>query len=189
MIRFITLLFHFCCHQQADRTPVLEGDLFPVCYRCAGIFFGIFSSYGLLLLRRFAAMPITKKELPLVILFLLPLAVDGCANAISLWQTPGWLRSITGLLLGVLLPFFLNFITHSNEPVPAAQQMQRKTTSGILLATVLGLLLLLLLNFSHSFTLFTILACICACALLFFVLHFAVANPWFRIVWFRPHRA
>lgn len=34
-------LFSFLCHQQQDLLAILQGHVFPFCYRCAGIYLGI----------------------------------------------------------------------------------------------------------------------------------------------------
>lgn len=120
----INNIFSCFCHQAIERSPQFDGDIFPVCFRCAGIYLGIFSTYiSMYLSKRFLRTPASKKEIFLISSLFLPLMIDGLGNAFSLWQSMPLIRSFTGLLVGiflasVLIPFLKfnkeknNFIEH-----------------------------------------------------------------------------
>jgi len=120
----INNIFSFFCHQTVERSPQFGGDIFPVCFRCAGIYLGIFSTYiTMYLSKRFLRTPATKREIFLISFLFLPLMIDGLGNALSLWHSTPLIRSITGLLAGiflatVLIPFLkfsrdkTNFVGH-----------------------------------------------------------------------------
>ena len=122
----INNIFSFFCHQTVERSPQFGGDIFPVCFRCAGIYLGIFSAYiTMLLSKRFLSTPASKKEILLLSFLFLPLMIDGLGNALRLWQSSPLIRSTIGILTGiflatVLIPFLpfnkakKNFIEHFN---------------------------------------------------------------------------
>jgi len=122
----INNIFSFFCHQTVERSPQFGGDIFPVCFRCAGIYLGIFSTYiSMYLSKRFLRTPASKKEIFLISLLFLPLMIDGLGNILNLWYSTPLIRSITGLLAGiflatVLIPFLKfnrdknNFVGHFN---------------------------------------------------------------------------
>src|SRR5215472_15652110 len=104
-------LFRIMCHQLPFRSPQWEGLVFPLCWRCAGLHLGIFSSYVSLLMRSSKPRrPGVFADVVVLIALLLPLAVDGLGNSLSLWSSPGWIRALTGLAAGVALPLFLNML-------------------------------------------------------------------------------
>jgi len=97
------------CHQLPGRSPHQDGIVFPLCYRCAGIYVGLFAAYVWIGFdgggwRR--KLPGIRATL-LLSGGMLPLLVDGWANALNLWETPGWVRAITGIGVGAALPRFL----------------------------------------------------------------------------------
>lgn len=93
------------CHQLAGRCFSIWGRPLAVCGRCLGIYLGF--AAGL------AAYPLVRgwarTALPsgrLFILLTLPLAADGLAGFLGLWQSPIAVRAATGLVWGALLPFY-----------------------------------------------------------------------------------
>jgi uncharacterized membrane protein len=96
------------CHQIPGRCFSFQGHPLAVCGRCLGIYTGF--AAGLVLypfVRGFS-----KIELPSVRVFLpltLPLALDGAAGILGIWASPIGVRFATGLVWGLVLPFF--FVT------------------------------------------------------------------------------
>jgi len=137
-------IFSCFCHQAVERSPQFDGDIFPVCFRCGGIYLGIFSTYiSMFLSKRFLRIPASKREIFLISLLFLPLMIDGLGNALCLWQSTPFIRSITGLLAGiflatVLIPFLKfkkgknNFVEHFN-----VSYFSYPFTSGFLLIILL----------------------------------------------------
>lgn len=102
------------CHKLADRSPHSGDDLFPVCFRCAGWQLGLAATYFRLLTggewrRRFPTVRVAMQCVALM----LPLAIDGMGNALHLWNSPGWLRALTGLGVGISAPWLLAPLAHS----------------------------------------------------------------------------
>jgi uncharacterized membrane protein len=104
-------LLDFCgvlCHQVAARSPQFDGQVFPLCHRCTGLYFGFVAAFAYLAatggFRR--RMPDVRTALT-VAGMMVPLTVDGAGNALHLWDTPGWLRAATGIGVGTALPMLL----------------------------------------------------------------------------------
>jgi uncharacterized membrane protein len=96
------------CHQIPDRSLSCFGYPLSVCTRCLGINLGFL--LGLVLypfIRGWRQVRVPEKR----VFFLLsaPIVLDTAGNFIKLWQSPNAVRLATGLLWGVLLPFY--FIT------------------------------------------------------------------------------
>ena len=86
------------CHQLPDRSPQFQGAVFPQCFRCAGLYLGLLSSFVVLAVnggwqRR---LPVLRCTL-WISLLTVPLMIDGWANMIRLWSTAGWVRALTGV--------------------------------------------------------------------------------------------
>jgi uncharacterized membrane protein len=100
----INNIFSCFCHQASERSAQFGGEIFPVCFRCAGIYLGVFSTYiTMFLSKRFLRTPASKKEILLLSFLFLPLIIDGLGNAFNLWQSVPLIRSITGLFAGIFL--------------------------------------------------------------------------------------
>jgi uncharacterized membrane protein len=109
-------LFRVICHQLPFRSPQWEGLVFPLCWRCAGLHLGIFACYLSMLTRGSKRRrPLLFADLAVLIALLLPLAVDGLGNFLSLWSSPGWIRAFTGLGAGVALPPLLSMLAQTTS--------------------------------------------------------------------------
>jgi hypothetical protein len=62
-------------------------------------------------------------EVAVLIALVLPLAVDGLGNFLSLWSSPGWIRAFTGLAAGVALPLLLNRLVQTPSTAAAASNL------------------------------------------------------------------
>lgn len=107
------------CHQLPERSFQMKGHYFPVCARDAGIYLGIFSSLMFItLLKRYRNITIPNKKHSFILLFfLLPLLFDGFGSYLGVYSTTNFIRTATGVLFGITLPFFLIPLisTHSSE--------------------------------------------------------------------------
>jgi uncharacterized membrane protein len=117
------------CHQLPWRSPQFEGTVFPVCFRCAGLYVGFLSAYLHLALtggwrRRLPELRCALATSSLT----LPFLFDVWAKTLRLWTSEGWMRAVTGLGVGVALPLLL---------VPLAQRESTEST-GRLKPTVSG---------------------------------------------------
>lgn len=100
----ISYIFSIFCHQSIERSPHYAADIFPLCFRCAGIYLGIFSTYlSLLISRKYLRAPSSMKEILFLSILFLPLMIDGAGNALGMWNSASLVRSITGLSAGIFL--------------------------------------------------------------------------------------
>jgi uncharacterized membrane protein len=93
------------CHQLPDRSFEFLGFPMTVCGRCLGIYAGFVA--GTLLypfFRGFGRLDLPRPRVFFVLI--LPLAVDGLAGLLGLWETPTLVRSVTGFIWGGILPFY-----------------------------------------------------------------------------------
>lgn len=102
-------LFGLVCHQMVDRSPAAGDDVFPLCFRCAGFYLGMFSAYLSLLatggVRR--RVPSVGRAIILASL-MVPFLVDGWASWLSVWSSPASIRAATGLSAGICLPMLFS---------------------------------------------------------------------------------
>jgi len=100
------------CHQRPDRSFYAFGYPWAVCARCSGIYLGIL--LGLLAYpfrRGFDILRLPK--LSALALVSAPIALDAAANILGFWNSGPLLRLATGLLWGLILPFY--FLTGVGE--------------------------------------------------------------------------
>lgn len=103
--RAVYALYAPVCHQLAGRCYVLWGRPLAVCGRCLGIYLGFaagLAAYPLVRGWARTALPAGR----LFILLTLPLAVDGLAGFLGVWQSPIGFRAVTGFVWGALLPYY-----------------------------------------------------------------------------------
>lgn len=96
------------CHKLPDRSPQCAGEIFPVCFRCAGVQLGLAFSYvGLAVARGWRGRFPSVRMAAGCTAMMLPLMIDGLGNAMGAWNSPGWWRGLTGLGVGLSLPWLL----------------------------------------------------------------------------------
>jgi hypothetical protein len=105
----------------------------------------------------------------------LPFLVDGWGNTLQLWASPGWLRALSGLGVGIVLPPLLLPLAH--EPLAKATSTQRLTLSRpaeLVGPLVIGLVLVGLLMHPRSLLIFQGLAYIASVALLLLLINISL---------------
>jgi uncharacterized membrane protein len=105
-------LIYFCfspvCHQIPERSFSAFGYPMAVCARCLGIYSGFLAGMGVYpLLRGFSKVRLPKAKIFLAVS--LPIVADTVGNLLGLWATTDVLRLATGILWGMILPFY--FVT------------------------------------------------------------------------------
>lgn len=123
------------CHQIPERTFLANGQYMPICARCTGIYLGVFFSLlYLAVTKRFRSDTIPSVKISFfLLLFLLPLVVDGFGSYLGFYSTTNLIRVMTGVMFGVTLPIFV---------VPLANrstQLNRRVISNLwsFLATII----------------------------------------------------
>jgi uncharacterized membrane protein len=108
------------CHQLANRSYFLNGNQMPFCARDVGLFLGLVLGLG------FAAFVRWKIHPVLVLVGLVPIAIDGGLQFVSSYESTNPLRlatgTLAGLVLALLLAHFLFVIEEDRarpKPLPA----------------------------------------------------------------------
>ena len=101
----VRLAFKPFCHQHADRSFIVLGNVLPVCARCTGFYAGLAAASLISLLTIRAG--IGWRVGTAVFLLAIPLVVDGMANSLGLWNTPNMIRAATGVCAAVPLALAL----------------------------------------------------------------------------------
>jgi uncharacterized membrane protein len=107
--RSASLIYRFfspLCHQLDSRSFSLFGHPLAVCARCTGIYLGFLAGLIILLL----ALKEPLKRVPrrgYLFLFLAPAVLDFLLGISGIYASPGVLRSFTGFMLGLILPFYI----------------------------------------------------------------------------------
>jgi uncharacterized membrane protein len=106
--RLLYATFSPICHQIPGRCFTFHGHPLAVCGRCLGIYTGFAS--GLVFypfIRGFSKL--TLPSIRVFLLLTLPMAMDGAAGILGIWKSPIGIRFATGIIWGIVLPFF--FVT------------------------------------------------------------------------------
>ena len=89
----------FGCHCRDDRSFHYKGEKFPICARCTGELFGIvFSIFSCIF---FKLSPL------LIVLFMLPMIIDGTMQMLTSYESNNIKRFVTGFLFGYALFMFV----------------------------------------------------------------------------------
>ena len=115
------------CHQLPERSIFIDSRQLPVCARDTGLYVGSLLSLLFILLserKRSNTIPVPYISFTFV-LFILLLSADGLSSYLGFRGTNNDIRLITGLLVGISLPFFL-------YPILIDNLSQRKDEKPIL---------------------------------------------------------
>jgi uncharacterized membrane protein len=166
------------CHQLPDRSPHFQGAVFPQCFRCAGLYLGLLSSFVVLAMNGGYQRRLPDLRCALWISILtVPLMVDGWANMIGLWSSPGWVRALTGVGVGLVLPLLLVPLAHQSERGDGDTLRPTLSTPARLLTPLaLSLLLLWGVVSPTQLWMFIALAVAASCAPAIFLLTFLLAG-------------
>jgi hypothetical protein len=107
---------------------------------------------------------------------MLPLMIDGLGNALHLWNSPGWLRGLTGLGVGLSLPWLLSPLAQSlDRATDPARKLSLKGLRQMLWPALAGASAIMLLDRGCGPMLFRVLAAVAAAGWVLFLGHFILA--------------
>ena len=95
--RVVYLIGDITCHQISKRSYYLNANQMAVCSRCFGIYIGILIGMAIAFIRK---IELTGKFVVIILLSVVPLAIDGTGQLFGYWVSNNTLRLITGLLAG-----------------------------------------------------------------------------------------
>jgi len=175
-----SILWHVAglfCHQLPDRSPQFLGSVFPLCFRCAGLYLSVITSFLSLALnggwRR--RLPEVRCAIPISLLSV-PLFVDGWANVLGFWSSPGWVRALTGIGVGLVLPVFLLPLAQRAVDSDDGMEPSLTTPLALLPPLVMSLVLVWLVVHPMRLVIFQALAIVAGCAPALFATIFATAG-------------
>lgn len=85
------------CHQMANRSLFLNGNQMPFCVRDLGLFLGLAAGFGVATFIAIRIHPV------LVLIGLVPMAIDGGLQLVTEYVSNNPLRLVTGLVAGMAL--------------------------------------------------------------------------------------
>lgn len=85
------------CHQQVERSLILNGNAMPFCSRCTALFFGMVIGLGVMIRYR---VILDNRFLYVMVLGFFPLGVDGIGQLFGFWESSNIIRIVTGMLAG-----------------------------------------------------------------------------------------
>ena len=88
------------CHQKAERSLFIHGNQMPFCVRCTAIWLGLAVGLGFMVFYR---IQLNEKFLFVILLGIVPIAVDGVGQLFGFWESTNIIRLMTGLLAGVVV--------------------------------------------------------------------------------------
>lgn len=160
------------CHQIEERSLHVSGFALSVCARDTGIYIGIFSTLVYLHISKKKSkitIPTIKISF-LLLLFMIPMMIDGFGSYSHLFQSNNIRRLISGICFGFVLPYFLyplslgKSLDSSCEPVI---QKSKDFLVPLLCSSILGGLFyfgILPYYLMDSLIIFTVIVWISLCA-------------------------
>ena len=95
------------CHQKTDRSYSYNQNQMPFCARYVGIFAGLAIGFTYALGRRI------ELTLPLILLSLVPIGIDGTVQLLTDYESTNIRRVVTGLIAGGVTGIALKIIANS----------------------------------------------------------------------------
>ena len=103
----------YICHQRPERCFKINGKPMAICARCTGFYSGLL--FGIIIPIIFTGIYFIDINLILLMMLvgILPLAIDGGTQFLGIRKSNNYLRLATGLLCGLFLGILFNWlITH-----------------------------------------------------------------------------
>jgi len=98
--------FSYLCHQIPTRSFHFENQVFAVCSRCFGVYFGLL--FGIAV---YPFLRLIEKTEPFprfwLFLAMIPMAIDWSLGIFGFWENTHFSRFLTGLILGTACAVFI----------------------------------------------------------------------------------
>ena len=138
----------------------LEVKLFPLCFRCSGIYLGIFISHLVVSVSgRFNKISPSRKMGLILILLTIPFALDGFGNYFHWWNSSSEIKMITGVLTGIFISITLISIPNLLRKKYAADS--NFFLKDLLIPILIGLVTIYLFINTNSVLVFKMFVYIC----------------------------
>lgn len=153
IMEFMNTIGYAVCHQIPDRSIFIDGKQLPVCARDTGLYIG--SLLSLIFIastnrRTRNAIPIPAISFTFVF-FMLLLGIDGISSYLGMRTTTNGIRLMTGLLVGIGLPFFMYPLTIDSILSPKSEKhILSRWYELVVLMLLAGAAFLVILLFNHG---------------------------------------
>ncbi len=97
-LNFIYNIGDRLCHQKAERSFFINGNQMPFCARCTAIWVGLAVGLSFMI---FYKIKFDEKILFILLIGIIPLAIDGFGQLAGIWESTNLIRMLTGLLTGI----------------------------------------------------------------------------------------
>lgn len=98
------------CHQIPERCFSVRGKKLFLCSRCLMLYLGMIIGFIISLISNLAYFFNKKGMLVVMFILLIPMAIDGTTQLVKLRESNNTLRTITGLLAGLICGVGIHFI-------------------------------------------------------------------------------
>lgn len=174
------------CHQLPERSIFIDGRQLPVCARDTGIYLGSLISLLFILFSRRKksdAIPATYISF-IFVFFMLIMGVDAVSSYLGLRVTTNSIRLLTGLLVGISLPFFLYPLLIDNISELYREESILKTWYELLLLFLLIISSYLLILYFNAKLYYPVA---CATVTGIFALHYLLLSTVLSLIFYNFH--
>jgi uncharacterized membrane protein len=106
-IDFVYICGDRLCHQKVERSFFINENQMPFCSRCTAIWLGLVIGLGIMI---FYKIELNNKFLILILIGIIPIAIDGVGQLLHFWESTNIIRLITGLLAGIVTGLAIGII-------------------------------------------------------------------------------
>jgi uncharacterized membrane protein len=111
------------CHQISERSFFINGNQMPFCSRCTAIWLGLAVGLGLMV---FYKIELNEKFLFLIIIGIIPIAIDGLGQLFNFWESLNIIRFITGILAGIVCGIAIAIIINEICSLNILKRIQKR---------------------------------------------------------------
>lgn len=110
------------CHQKSDRSFFINNNQMPFCARCTAIWLGLVIGIFIMF---FLDFELNEKTFLIIVLGIIPLAIDGAGQLIGLWESTNVIRFLTGFLTGAVSGVALWIIIYEFSDILSIRKMKK----------------------------------------------------------------
>jgi len=109
------------CHQKTERSFFINGNQMPFCSRCTALWLGLAMGLGFMV---FYQVKLDEKFLYVILLGIVPIAVDGVGQLFGFWESTNIIRAATGLLAGGICGVAIGIITDEIKTINICKEIR-----------------------------------------------------------------
>jgi len=109
------------CHQKAERSFFINGNQMPFCSRCTALWLGLAIGLGFMVFYR---VKLDERFLYIILLGVVPIAVDGVGQLFGFWESTNIIRLVTGLLAGGVCGVAIGLIIDEIKTINIGQEIR-----------------------------------------------------------------